>query len=145
MPASLEDAEACGFTSTEFSSAGHLDYSDAKAWAVSFARKGEYWTALSIGAAMAFLYFALASARRIGARAAASSAMGGGLLALAAVCLSCLAPVLSVVGLGVAASALAGIPKWLLALNTLLITSWGTLFIAPRLAACPLNASECSD
>ena len=54
--------------------------------------------------------------------------MGSGVLALSAICVSCLAPVLSVVGLGLAGTLLADVPKWLIALNTLLLTGWA-LFI----------------
>ena len=62
----------------------------------------------------------------------------GGILALGAVCLGCLAPVLSVVGIGVGGAALFDIPKWLLALNTLLLTGWGTMFLSRRLTSCPV-------
>ena len=64
--------------------------------------------------------------------------MGGGALALSALCISCLAPALSVVGLGIAGTLLAGVPKWLIALNTLLLTGWGTLFLSRRLSTCEL-------
>jgi hypothetical protein len=43
-----------------------------------------------------------------------------------------------VVGLGIAGTLLAGVPKALIALNTLLLTAWGTLFLSRRLSACAL-------
>ena len=138
LPASLEAAEACGFTSADFSAQGQLEYPPAQAWFVSFVRKQEYWSAICVGLAFAFVAFVLSSARRLGAGFASGAAMGGGLLALGAVCLGCLVPALSVVGIGIASSALAGMPKWLMALNTFLLTGWGTLFLSRRLAVCPV-------
>ena len=73
----------------------------------------------------------------------AGAAAGGGLLALSALCVSCLAPVLSAVGLGLAGTLLAGFPKWLIALNTLLLTGWGALVLSRRSQqACPLPAAR---
>jgi hypothetical protein len=138
VPMSLELAEACGFTSADFNAAGHIDYPPMQAWLVSFIRKQEYWSAACVGLSSAFISFSLSAAKRVGTVFASSAAIGGGMLAFVAVCLGCLAPALSVVGLGMASIALAGVPKGLMALNTLLLTSWGTLFLSRRLAVCPV-------
>jgi len=138
MPATAADAENCGFLPDEFVSSGKLTYERSEAWWVSFKRKDEIWTTASVGMAVAFMGFALSTARRNGGRAAGSAALGGGVLALSALCVSCLAPVLSVVGLGLAGTLLAGVPKWLIALNTLMLTGWGTLYLSRRSAACPV-------
>jgi len=132
MPASAADAENCGFLPGEFVDAGKLTYERSEAWWVSFQRKDEIWTTISVGLAVAFMGFALSTTRRGGGRAAGGAAVGGGVLALSALCVSCLAPVLSVVGLGLAGTLLAGVPKWLIALNTLLLTGWGTLYLSRR-------------
>jgi hypothetical protein len=145
LPVSLEAAEACGFTSADFTPAGDLQYPLTQAWWISFGHKQEYWSAVSIALAVAFMAFALASARRVGGAVASGAAMGGGLLAFGAVCLSCLAPALSLVGVGVASGLMADVPKWLMALNTLLLTSWGTLFLSRRLSACPMTAAPGPD
>ena len=144
MPVSVEEAEACGFTSADFTPAGKLDYTPTHAWRLSFERKAEYWVAISIGLAAAFVAFAMLTARRVGAAVASGAAVGGGLLVLGAVCLSCLAPALSIVGLGMLAGFMAGVPKWLMALNTLIVTAWGTLFLSRRLRACPVLPVDAS-
>jgi hypothetical protein len=138
MPASPELAAACGFTTADLNSAGQLDYAPTQAWLLSFMRKQEYFNAICIGLAGAFVAFVLARASRLGAGLASGAAVGGGALALGALCLGCLAPMLSVVGLGVASSALLGVPKWMMALNTLLLTAWGTLYLSRTLNACPV-------
>jgi hypothetical protein len=137
VPQSLQEAELCGFISGDFTATGDIAYPPIKTWWISFTRLGEYWTAISIGLAISFIGFALIAGRRAGGGAAAGAAMGGGILAISALCVSCLAPVLSVVGLSIAGTLLAGVPKWLIALNTLLLTGWGTLFLSRRLASCP--------
>ncbi len=142
MPATAADAENCGFLPGEFVSSGQLTYERSEAWWVSFRRKDEIWTTASIGMAVAFMGFALSTARRNGGRAAGGAAIGGGVLALSALCVSCLAPVLSVVGLGLAGTLLVGVPKWLIALNTLMLTGWGTLYLSRRSASCPLPPSD---
>lgn len=138
MPETLEEAELCGFLEGDFTAAGQLAYPPVEAWWISFTRMQEYWTTFSVGLAVAFVGFALIAGRRAGGGAAAGAAMGGGVLAISALCVSCLAPVLSVVGLGIAGTLLAGVPKWLIALNTLLLTGWGTMFLARRLTSCAL-------
>ncbi|VCU68646.1 hypothetical protein PIGHUM_00703 [Pigmentiphaga humi] len=141
MPATESAAEECGFLPGEFSAAEGLAYARTEAWKVSFVRKQEYFTALTVGLAFAFMAFALVAGRRGGA-ASAGVAAGSGVLAVSALCISCIAPALSVVGLGVAGSFLAGVPKWLIALNTLLFTAWGTLFLSRRLATCALPPAQ---
>jgi hypothetical protein len=149
VPLSLEDAEACGFTSADFGQSGRIEYPATQAWWLSFVRKQEYWSALCAGMACAFVAFALFAMRRLGTAGAgtgvaAGAAAGGGVLALGALCIGCLAPMLSVVGLGIGGTLLSGIPKWLMALNTFLLTGWGTLFLSRRLAACPVMSSPCA-
>ena len=138
VPLSLEAAEACGFTLDDFAASGRIEYAPTQAWWLSFVRKQEYWGALSVGLAFAFVAFALSAVRQLGSGIASGAAVGGGLLALGAICLGCLAPILSVIGIGLGGAALIDIPKWMMALNTLLLTSWGTLFLARRLACCPV-------
>lgn len=140
VPLSLEEAEACGFTAADFSTAGKIEYPHFEAWWVSFVRKQEYLSALCVGLACAFVALSIHAARRIGIGVASGAAAGGGLLAFGAVCLGCLAPALSVVGIGIAGSFLADIPKWLMTLNTVILTGWGTLFLARRLSTCAIAA-----
>lgn len=140
VPATLADAELCGFVEQDFNAAGQMIYPPVSAWWVSFTRLQEYWTAISVGLSAAFIVFALTVGRRAGGGTATGAAFGGGVLAVSALCVSCLAPALSVVGLGIAGTLLAGVPKWLIALNTLLLTGWGTLFLSRRLSACALPA-----
>ncbi|WEF50955.1 hypothetical protein AFIC_002514 [[Pseudomonas] carboxydohydrogena] len=142
MPDTMADAENCGFLPGEFVAAGQLTYERSQAWWISFQRKDEIWIALSVGMAAAFIGFALSIGRRAGGGVATGAAMGGGVLALSAICVSCLAPVLSVVGLGLAGSLLAGLPKWLIALNTLMLTGWGALYLSRRGNSCPMPRSE---
>lgn len=142
MPDTMADAENCGFLPGEFVTAGQLTYERSQAWWISFQRKDEIWVALSIGLAAAFVGFALSIGRRIGGGVATGAAMGGGVLALSAICVSCLAPVLSVVGLGLAGTLLAGVPKWLMALNTLMLTGWGALYLSRRGTSCPMPRSD---
>ena len=142
VPASLLEGEACGFTSADFAPSGALQFSEGQAWWVSFTRKEEFYSAFSLGLVAAFLSFALGSARRLGGAVASGAAVGSGLLAFGTVCLSCLAPVLSLVGMGVAGGFLAGVPKWLMAFNTLMIVSWGVMYLARRLSVCDLLQSK---
>lgn len=142
VPATLADAELCGFVEGDFTADGRLAYPPQNAWWLSFVRQGEYWTALSVGLAIGFVVYALQVGRRAGGARVAGAAAGGGLLALSALCVSCLALVLGAVGLGLAGTLLAGVPKWLIALNTLLLTGWGSLVLSRRGASCPLPASR---
>ena len=138
VPLSLEAAEACGFTIDDFAPSGRIEYLPTQAWWLSFMRKQEYFGAITVGLAAAFIAFALSAVRQLGAGIASGAAVGGGILALGAVCLGCLAPVLSVIGISIGGAALFDLPKWLLALNTLLLTGWGTMFLSRRLASCPV-------
>jgi hypothetical protein len=138
MPTTPTAGEQCGFLPSEFSLTGALAYERPEAWAISFARKQEYFTAITLGLALAFVAFALAIGRRGGA-ASAGLVAGSSVLAASALCISCLAPVLSVVGLGIFGSFLTDIPKWLITLNTLLLTSWGALYLSRRATTCGLR------
>lgn len=142
VPTTLADGELCGFVEGDFTAQGQLAYAPVSAWWLSFVRKGEYWTALSVGMAVGFVVYALQVGRRVGGARAAGAAAGGGLLALSALCVSCLAPVLGAVGLGLVGSLLVGVPKWLIALNTLLLTGWGSLVLSRRSVSCPLPTSR---
>lgn len=141
MPQTAVAAEDCGFLPDEFVGAGKLTYERSQAWWVSFRRKEEVLSLLSVATALGFVGYALAVGRRNGAGATAGAALGGGAMALSALCVSCLAPVLSVVGLGLAGSLLAGVPKWLIFVNTLLLSGWGALYLSGRRGpACALPA-----
>lgn len=140
MPQSAAAAEECGFLPGEFTASGELTFGHSRAFLISFMRMQEYFTAATIGLAAAFLAFALRVGRR-GGKASAGVAAGGGIMALGAVCVGCLAPVLSVIGLGVVGSLFADVPKALLFLNTLALTGWGTLFLSRRSAVCALPAT----
>jgi hypothetical protein len=138
VPQTFSDGELCGFVAGDFASDGSLAYPPLHAWWLSFMRKQEYWTTLSVGLAVGFTAYALQVGRRAGASQATGAVAGGGMLALSAICVSCMAPVLSAVGLGLVGTLLAGIPKWLIAFNTLLLTGWGSLVLSRRLNTCPL-------
>lgn len=139
-PATLSEAELCGFVLADFGADGRLSMDRWPAWWLAFRRQQDYFSALSIAAAAAFVVHALRIGGRVGRARSAGAAAGGGLLALSALCVSCLAPVMSAVGLGLAAGWLAGMPKWLIAANTLILTMWGGLLLARRARACPLPA-----
>ena len=138
VPQTLSDGELCGFVAGDFAADGTLAYPPLNAWWLSFVRQQEYWTTLSVALSLGFMAYALQVARRAGASRATGAAAGGGMLAISALCVSCMAPVLSAVGLGLAGTLLAGIPKWLIACNTLLLTGWGSLVLSRRLTTCPL-------
>src|SRR3569623_499183 len=121
MPETVADAENCGFLPGEFVAAGQLTYERTQAWWVRIQRKEEIWVALSLGLAAAFTGIALSAGRRAGRGVATGAAMGGG---------------------GLAGSLLAGLPKWLIALNTLILTGWGALYLTRRGRACPLAPSK---
>ncbi len=140
LPQSVAEGEACGFTDADFNAMGQLAYPPLQAWWVSFVHQQEYWTLVSVCAALAFAGFALAVGRQAGRGLATGAAAGGGVLAVSALCVSCLAPVLSAVGLGLGASLLVGVPKWLIALNTLLLTGWGAMILSRRQLSCKLPA-----
>ena len=138
MPQTAAAAEECGFLPGEFISAGELTFAHNKAFVVSFLRKQEYLTAATLGIVAAFAIFAL-HIRRPGTGAASlGMATGGGLIALSALCVSCLAPVLSVVGLGLLGSLFAGVPKVLLLANAVLLCGWGGLYLSRKSQSCSL-------
>ncbi len=138
VPTNPVEAEACGFGPADFAPDGALAMDRWDAWWLAFRRQHDAFSALSVGAASAFVAHVLVRGRRTGPLGRTGAAAGGGLLALSALCVSCLAPVMAAVGLGVAASWLAGIPKWLVALNTCVFTLWGGLLLSRRGATCAL-------
>lgn len=144
IPDSPEAAAACGFTGDDFDESGQIEATPTEAWWMSFVRKQEYWNAISAGLVGAFLAFVISAARRLGAGVASGAVMGGGLLAFLTICLGCLAPVLSVVGIGIGGSMLAGFPKWLMTAITLLLTGGGALYLSRRLTACSLKSPQCT-
>lgn len=144
IPDSPEAAAACGFTGDDFDESGQIEATPTEAWWMSFVRKQEYWNAISAGLVGAFLAFVISAARRLGAGVASGAVVGGGLLAFLTICLGCLAPVLSVVGLGIGGSMMAGFPKWLMTIITLLLTGGGTLFLFRRLTTCSLKSPQCT-
>jgi hypothetical protein len=87
--------------------------------------------------------FAISKLRQLGSRMASGMCAGGGLLALVTLCLGCLAPTLSAIGLGFVANlGLAQLmPKWLMTLNTAVLSLWGMGFLARRARACPLQGT----
>src|ERR1039458_1564142 len=64
MPATAADAQNCGFLPDEFVSSGTLTYERSQAFLVSFWRKDEVFTAVSIGLAVTFAGFALTTGQR---------------------------------------------------------------------------------
>lgn len=145
-PPAGSDAESndCGFTPGDFTASGDLRFPPGQAWWVSFLRQQEYFSALSIGFVTAFLGFAIRKIRQIGAGATSGALAGGSLLAVLALCLGCLAPALSAIGLGLLAnlSLLQTLPKWLMTLNTILLTITGMVFLQRRARACPLQPRQ---
>lgn len=141
-PASGEATESndCGLSPADYTETGALRLTPGEAWWHSFLRKQEYFSALSMGFVLAFSGFAIGKVRQIGSGVASGMCAGGGVLALLTLCLGCLAPTLSAIGLGFAANLglSAWLPKWLLLLNTAGLSLWGMLFLARRARACPL-------
>ena len=137
------DSNDCGFSPADYTTTGALRFSPGQAWWMSFQRKQEYFSAVSIGFMVAFMGFAMSKLRQIGSGMASGMCAGGGLLALVALCLGCLAPTLSAIGLGFVANlGLAQIlPKWLMTLNTVGLSLWGMVFLARRARACPLQGT----
>lgn len=135
VPETLAEAEACGLGAAEIDEAAGLRVSMTTAWWLSFMRTRDYLTAISMGLLVAFAAIAVVRIRQIGRGVAAGALAGGGLLGVAVLCVSCLGPVLSAIGLGFATTAVVAIPKWLVTVNTALLITWGTLFLSRR-AAC---------
>ncbi|MDT3702501.1 MAG: hypothetical protein ROZ36_05545 [Thermincola sp.] len=143
MPQDVAAGAACEFTPSDFNEAGHLKYSVNEAWWTSFTRKQEYLSSFSAALALTFMGYALAKMRQIGAKATTGGVVGGSLLVGLTISFSCLAPVLAAVGIGVFANfglAMVAIPKWLVALNTLLMTTYGFMYVSRKTACCPLTA-----
>ncbi|HEY7493613.1 MAG TPA: hypothetical protein VIH59_21195, partial [Candidatus Tectomicrobia bacterium] len=140
-PVTHTENNDCGFIPGDFTAAGQLRFSDNQAWWISFLRQQEYCSALSLGLVVAFVGFAVGHVRQLGRRAMSGAVAGGGILAVLTLCLSCLAPTLSAIGLGLL-SQLAlplAMPKWLMLLNTVLLTTWGVGFLSRRARACPVQ------
>jgi hypothetical protein len=97
-----------------------------------------------MGFVVAFMGFTLSKLRHLGSSFTSGMCAGGGLLALVTLCLGCLAPTLSTIGLGLVANlGLAQIlPKWLMTLNVAGLSLWGMAFLARRARACPLQGME---
>ena len=138
MPQTAAAAEECGFLPGEFISAGELTFARNHAFVVSFVRKQEYLTAATLGVVAAFVLFAIHTRRPGTGAASLGIATGSGLIAVSALCVSCLAPVLSVVGLGVLGSLFVGVPKTLLLANAVLLCGWGTLYLTRKAQSCSL-------
>ena len=93
MPTDTASADAagfvgaeCGFTPADFSSGHQMTVNEA--WWISFTRKQDYFSALTMALSIAFASYVLIKARLIGVKTAAGSLTGGGLLAGTALCLS---------------------------------------------------------
>jgi hypothetical protein len=140
-PKTVSEGETndCGFNPGDFTATGQLRFSKGQAWWISFLRQQEYFSALSIGLITAFVGFAVGKARQIGTTAVSGAVAGGGILAVLALCLGCLAPTLATVGLGLVGNLALPIPKWLMMLNALMLTTWGTVFLLRRARMCPVK------
>lgn len=138
------DSNDCGLSPADFTATGELRVTPTQAWWTSFMRQQEYFSALSMGLVIAFMGFAVRTVRQSGAGLTSGLCAGGGLLALLTLCLGCLAPTLSAIGLGLVANLGLGqlLPKWLMASNTAVLTLAGMVFLARRARACPLQAPE---
>jgi hypothetical protein len=147
MPGSVSegatDSNDCGFSPADYTATGALRFTPGQAWWMSFLRKQEYFSAVSIGFVVAFMGFAISKLRQLGSGMASGMCAGGGLLALVTLCLGCLAPTLSAIGLGFVANlGLAQLlPKWLMTLNTAVLSLWGMVFLTRRARACPLQGT----
>jgi hypothetical protein len=143
-PTSAEAAKKCGLAGEDLDALAEIaNMTPTQMWWTGFINTKEYWNVVSAGLAGAFMAFGISAARRVGAGVASGAVVGGGLLAFLTICLGCLAPVLSVVGIGIGGSMLADIPKWAMTLNTLLLTAGGTLFLSRRLTTCPVLPTQC--
>jgi hypothetical protein len=141
------DSNDCGFSPADYTATGTLRFTPGQAWWMSFLRKQEYFSAVSLGFAVAFLGFAVSKFRQIGSGVTSSLCAGGGVLALVTLCLGCLAPMLSAIGLGLVANlGLAQIlPKWLMTLNVAGLSLWGMVFLARRARTCSLQGMEAGE
>jgi hypothetical protein len=137
--ASAGETNDCGFYPGDFTATGQLRFSKRQAWWISFLRQQEYFSALSIGLITALMGFAVGKARQIGTATVSGAVAGGGVLAVLTLCLGCLAPTLATVGLSLVGNLALPIPKWLMLLNTLILTTWGTVFLSKRTRMCPVQ------
>jgi len=140
-PAAVSEQENndCGFNPGDFTATGQLRFSRGEAWWISFLRQQEYFSALAMGSILAFIGFAVGKVRQIGLGAASGAVAGGGGLAVFTLCLGCLAPTLASVGLGLVGNLALPIPKWLMLLNTLMLTTCGAVLLSRRARACPIK------
>jgi len=141
------DSNDCGFSPADYTITGALRFTPGQAWWLSFVRKQEYFSALSMGFVVAFVGFAISKLRQIGSSMASGICAGGGVLALVTLCLGCLAPTLSALGLGLVANlGLAQIlPKWLMTLNTAGLCLGGIVLLARRARVCPLQGTDAGE
>jgi hypothetical protein len=141
------DSNDCGFSPADYTAAGELRFTSGQAWWLSFLRKQEYFSAISIGFVVAFMGFAMSKLRQIGSGMASGMCAGGGLLALVTLCLGCLAPTLSAIGLGLVANlGLAQmLPKWLMTRNVAGLSLWGMVFLTRRSRTCSLQSMEAGE
>ena len=137
------DSNDCGFSPADYTATGALRFTPGQAWWKSFLRKQEYFSAVSMGFVVTFMGFAISKLRQIGSGMASGMCAGGGLLALLTLCLGCLAPTLSAIGLGLVANVgLAQVlPKWLMTLNVAGLSLGGMVFLTRRARACPLQGT----
>jgi hypothetical protein len=100
-----------------------------------------------MGFVVAFMGFVISRLRQIGSGMASGMCAGGGVLAMVTLCLGCLAPTLSAIGLGLVANwGLAQIlPTWLMTLNIAGLSLWGMVFLTRRARACPLQRMEADE
>jgi hypothetical protein len=146
-PGPITDSNDCGFSPADYTATGELRFTPGQAWWMSFLRKQEYFSAVSIGFVVAFMGFAMSKLRQLGSSMASGMCAGGGVLALLTLCLGCLAPTLSAIGLGFVANlGLAQLlPKWLMTLNTAGLSLWGMVCLARRARACPLQGTTAGE
>jgi hypothetical protein len=111
-PSSAEAAKKCGLIGDDLDALAEIQsMPPTKMWWTGFVNTQEYWNVVSAGLAGAFIAFGISAVRRVGAGIASGAVVGGGLLAFLTICLGCLAPVLSVVGIGIGGSMLAAEEK----------------------------------
>ena len=60
------DSNDCGFSPADYMATGALRFTPGQAWWMSFLRKQEYFSAVSIGFVVAFMGFAMSKLRHIG-------------------------------------------------------------------------------
>ena len=60
------DSNDCGFSPADYTATGELRFTPGQAWWMSFLRKQEYFSAVSMGFVVAFMGFAMSKLRQIG-------------------------------------------------------------------------------